>query len=118
VTPSTVTREDFPNGACIVWDPWPLAKWSVFDCHGVHQGWRRELATAREFAAGLPGAPIEPEPPRPISRSPRVMPLPPTELDHHGHRPSAGERGERVSRPPAVHQAYMRAKSLTRRHHR
>lgn len=68
--------ERLANGAVLAWSPWPVAKYVIFDCWGNLAGYRREVAAAREFAAGLPGSPQEPEAPRPISRSPRALPLP------------------------------------------
>jgi hypothetical protein len=66
------------NGAIIVFDHL-LQKWAIFNCHAALVGYRRDQAVARAFASGLPGTPPEPEPPPPIRRSPRALPLPPAE---------------------------------------
>jgi hypothetical protein len=77
--PKPFQPEEFGhNGAGVVYVP-EFKKWGAFDVHGSLHGLRRSLDAARELAQRLPGTPREPEPPPPIRRSPRVLPLPPEE---------------------------------------
>jgi hypothetical protein len=110
----TTTQEDFPNGAAMIFEPWPIAKWAIFNCQAELVGYRRDAAAAREFAASLPGSPPEPSEPEPVRRSPRALPLPP--VTWLPSVPGPEERGEEAWRPPTVHQAYPHAKALTRRY--
>jgi hypothetical protein len=107
-----MANETFPNGATLLFEPWPLAKFSIFDCHGVHHGWRRDLDEARAFAAGLPGEPAVVEPPRQRPRSPRALPLP-NEAKWLPSEPRADERPV-MPHAPQVRLAYELGKSMTR----
>ena len=91
--------ETFPNGAAIVFLPYPWSAWSIVDCHGHHHGLRRDHGAAREFAASLPGSPPEPEPPAPIRRSPRAYPLPDSKFLPTGPQPDERPAPDRSMSP-------------------
>jgi hypothetical protein len=74
-----MTREVLPSGAVIEYDD-VLQKWGCWSPRGEFCGWRHGIERAREFAAGLPGSPVEPEPERVIPRSPNAMPPEPAKF--------------------------------------